>query len=186
MKSLSLTQPHAIVMVGIPGSGKTFFAQKFSDTFNAPFVNIDAIVPHSKDSEAAYAIANLQLTELLKTKLSLLIEVDSATRTARRDLAQYLRKNGYVPLYVWVQTDPETARQRLKRLREKDSETFDAQLRRFSPPHTSESPVVISGRHTFATQAKIILKHLSNPRPTNVAVGERKAIPTPKRDIAVR
>jgi predicted kinase len=186
MKSLNLTQPHAIVMVGVPGSGKTFFATKFSDTFNAPFVSIDAILQYAKDDATAYSTANLLLTELLKTNVSILIEVDSASRTSRRDLGQYLRKNGYVPLYVWVQTDTETAKQRSKRFKSKDDEAFDAQMRRFSPPHSSENAVVISGRHTFATQAKIVLKHLSNPRPATVTVTERNTPPTPKREITVR
>ncbi|MBI3889304.1 hypothetical protein HY312_01855 [Candidatus Saccharibacteria bacterium] len=41
MKSLNLTKPHLIVVVGIPGAGKTYFGQQFSTTFNAPYLKYD-------------------------------------------------------------------------------------------------------------------------------------------------
>lgn len=182
MKSLSLTQPHAIVMVGIPGSGKSFFAKQFSDTFNAPYVTINDIIPHAKDEQSAHVIAYQHLDELLKTKLSVVVEVDTATRTARRELAAKLRSAGYKPLIVWVQTDPDAAFTRHKRSGHND-DSFDSQIRRFSPPHESENPIVLSGKHTFATQARVILKHLSAPR---AEIANRKIIPERNHNIQVK
>lgn len=164
MKSLSLTQPHAIVMVGIPGSGKTFFATKFSDTFHAPLVSTEHIAPHARDAEAAHRIADTHLDELLKTGQSLVLEVAASTRTERMNLAKKLRSKGYTPLIVWVQTDEDTARQRIAKDKAKDESTFDGQVRRFTPPHENEKPLVISGKHTYASQAKVVLKRLSAPR----------------------
>lgn len=164
MKSLSLTQPHAIVMVGIPGSGKTFFATKFSDTFNAPLVSTETLVPHARDEEAAHRIAEQHLDELLKTGQSVVLEVAASTRTERLSLAKKLRAKGYTPLVVWVQTDEETARQRVAKDKAKGESTFDGQIRRFTPPHEAEKPLVISGKHTYASQAKVVLKRLSAPR----------------------
>ena len=164
MKSLSLNQPHAIVMVGIPGSGKTFFATKFSDTFHAPLVSVESILPHAESVEAAHKLADKQLEELLKTNQSLVLEMAASTRTERMDLAKRLRAKGYAPLVVWVQTDPETARQRVAKDKSKDEGQFDGQVRRFTPPHESEKPLVISGKHTYASQAKVVLKRLSAPR----------------------
>lgn len=164
MKSLSLTKPHAIIMVGIPGSGKTFFARKFSETFNAPRIAIEDIAPHAADHKAADMIAHTVLDEMVKTGLSLVVELDSATRASRHELSQKLREVGYVPLLVWVQIDQPTAKQRYERTTSKDKSDFDGQVRRFSPPHKQESPTVISGKHTYATQAKVVLKRLSAPR----------------------
>lgn len=169
-------------MVGIPGSGKTFFAKQFSDTFNAPFVTINDVLPRSKDESAARELANLQLDELLKTKLSVIVEVDTATRTARRDLATKLRTAGYKPLIIWVQTDPDAAFQRHKRNGNGEA-SFDGQIRRFSPPHSSENPIVLSGKHTFATQARAVLKHLSAPR---AEIANRKTIPERGRNISIQ
>ena len=53
MKSLQLDKPHAIVMVGIPGSGKSFFADKFSAMFNAPYVEQMVLDHLAKDTKSA-------------------------------------------------------------------------------------------------------------------------------------
>jgi len=165
MKSLSLSQPHAIVMVGVPGSGKTFFAEKFAETFNAPYIDVTKIAHMAGiEHSVAATIADMQLRELLKTKSSIIIEGSSDTRTERMALAKLLRSAGYQALYVWVQTDPETARLRSVKLNQRSEQDHDRNLKRFSAPHASETPIVISGKHTYATQAKVVLKKLSAPR----------------------
>lgn len=170
MKSLSLARPHLLILTGIPGSGKTFFAEKFSDTFNAPFINryylqnlLDNNIETSND------VAAYMLAEVMKSGQSLLLETDSASRKDRLELARLARTKGYEPLFIWVQTDQETARQRsAKRSRTHASRTLTAEeherlTRRFTPL-TIEPHVVISGKHTYATQAKVILTKLSAPR----------------------
>ncbi|MBO9600754.1 MAG: hypothetical protein J7559_23390, partial [Cohnella sp.] len=44
------------------------------------------------------------------------------------------------------------------------AEQHDAAVRRFSAPHSTEKPIVISGKHTYATQAKMVLRKLAEPR----------------------
>lgn len=165
MKSLSPGSPHAIVMVGIAGSGKTFFAEKFADTFGAPYISADKLAENAKDNESTTSLVRSMLAELMKTKQSIVIDAGGDTRRARSEFAKFLREYGYTPLFVWVQIDQETARQRTGR--KKSDVDFDKTLQRFSTPHPSEKPVVISGKHTYASQAKIILKRLSAPRAEN-------------------
>ena len=43
MKSLSLAKPLVLVVIGLPGAGKSFFARQFSETFGAPMVSGDRI-----------------------------------------------------------------------------------------------------------------------------------------------
>ena len=183
MKSLHLSQPHALIMVGVPGSGKTFFAKKFADTFNAPFINLDHIVPHARDLSAAAELAQQQLTELLRTKQSIILELNTASRQSREELHKILRNSGYQPLLVWVQTDIETAKTRSHRDKTKGAAHFDGQIKRFSPPHANEKPVVISGKHTYATQAKSVLKRLSEPR---TSLSTRSISPERSNHIIVR
>jgi predicted kinase len=170
MKSLSLTQPHLIIMVGVPGSGKSFFAEKFAETFNAPYVSLEKIAPHTAHGDAALHIIDHQITELLKTRHSIIIEGGMATRIERDKLTKKARSAGYESLLVWVQTDPTTAKSRSVRV-SKDkinqtltSDQYDKMVKRFTAPSTLEKPTVISGKHTYATQAKIVLKKLSSPR----------------------
>lgn len=174
MKSLSLNKPHIIVMVGIPGSGKSFFAEKFAETFHAPYISRDKIATLVPDTEIADKITLLQLSEFLKTKQSVIIEGPTLTRSERSEIAKLARRGGYECMLVWVQTHPDTARMRsLKSAKGtiqsvRTPSDFDQQIQRFNAPTAQEKPVVISGMHTYATQARAILKRLSHQRTEEV------------------
>jgi predicted kinase len=175
MKSLSPSQPHAIIMVGIPGSGKSFFAEKFAETFHAPYISnrviqeLGGAIPSTTN-----AVSLAFLKEVCKTKQSVVFDGDAATRADRTKIAQIAKRAGYGTLFVWVQTDPATAKTRSTRGTKETPPTisveqFDQTVKRFTPPNALEKPIVISGKHTFATQAKIILKRLSEPRTSGVS-----------------
>lgn len=187
MKSLSLTKPHLIIMVGLPGSGKTFFAEKFAETFHVPYVCQQKIEEFA--TENSDALVQLQLSELLKTNQSILLEGPTATRTERVALFKSAREAGYEPLLVWVQVDPITAKDRSIAIKKStSSEEFDRISKRFTPPSSVEKPLVISGKHTYASQAKVVLKKLSSPRAeatTQAAPPERTPQPG-RRSITIR
>lgn len=164
MKSLSLTTPHAIIMVGIPGSGKSFFAEKFSHTFGMPRIDIETLTRFTPNDTVADELLLHVLSELSKTHTSLIVEAEASSRARRTELAKFFRAKGYEVLFVWVQTDNETAKQRTIKTRSVQADYFDTAMRKFSAPHPSEKPLVISGKHTYASQAKIVLKRLSAPR----------------------
>jgi len=171
MKSLSLNKPHMIVMVGVPGSGKSFFAEKFAETFRAPYISYEKIAAHLREEkDAAESILQYQLDELLKAGQSIIIDGIGATRASRSELSRKARASGYETLLVWVQTDSATAKDRaLKSAKNNTSSTltpedYDRSAKHFSSPMATEKPVVISGKHTYATQAKVVLKKLSGPR----------------------
>lgn len=191
MKSLSLARPHAIMMVGIPGSGKTHFAKKFADTFNAPFINAEEISAECGSEEIGQSVAGLFVAELAKTGQTFVYEGMTATRTDRADFNKWARSKGYQPMLVWVQTDRPTAQDRTRRSRGIDRNGYADLTKTFSPPHPSEAPVVISGKHTYATQAKVVLNHLAKSRKdTATVVPERPATPTaaaprPSRSIRI-
>jgi len=150
-------------MVGIPGSGKSFFAEKFAETFGAPYVGWEPIATLGVEKATAERIAWLQMQQLAKTGTSLVLELDTKTRASRTDLSKELKAAGYTPLYVWVQTDTDTARYRSAKKKGCPVD-FEAESARFSPPHALEKPIVISGKHTYASQARAVLKRLSAPR----------------------
>lgn len=183
MKSLSLGQPHAIVMVGIPGSGKSFFAEKFAETFGAPFVEAALFRHLAKDDEAAELLIQHSLKQLTATGQSIVLEVDTDTRVNRTELAKKLKKLGYQHLFVWVQTDRTTAANRCKKAFGMDKSEYEEKVRNFSPPHESEKPLVISGKHTYASQARMVLKRLSAPRSEAAA---RKAVPERPNNVVLR
>jgi predicted kinase len=169
MKSLQLSKPHLIVMVGLPGAGKTFFANHFAETFHAPLVSWQSIrgelfndPTYSKDEDSIIErMASQQLEELLKTGATIIHEGDSLVYTHRQTLARQAAAQGYEVLFVWVQTDPATAKSRASRQRQISSEDFANHSRRFTALKPTEPFVVISGKHTYASQLKIVLRRLS-------------------------
>ena len=175
MKSLSLSTPHLIVMVGLPGAGKSCFANKFAETFKAPLVSeesyqklVDADISVQRDSAKRVALS--VLPEVLKTKTTVIFDGSAGMRSERAEIARLAKQAGYKPLFVWVQTDTATTKQRaLKPSRANNhnplpADIYENLVKKFSPPHTTENYLVLSGKHTYSTQAKVLLKKLVEPR----------------------
>lgn len=178
-------------MVGIPGAGKSFFAEHFAQTFNAPIVSFDQLRSElynnpqfdNDEQEIIGRVANHMLSELFKSERTILYEGPSALRTERSAIAKLARDAGYEPLFVWVQTESASAKARatkVKNSKAMSQDQFDLAVKRFSAPHLSERAIVISGKHTYASQLKIILKRLVEPR--TALVGE----PVPERPATHR
>ena len=168
MKSLSLSQPHLLVMVGIPGSGKTLFAERFSMTFNAPHIDYGLILEIAgQNHDVSDAYAGYLLKELFKTGQTIIFDGPTATREERTALKDLASTSGYTCLFVWVQTDKETAKSRFLKAqhqhgRRMNDNQYEALLKNFVPPINKEhQSVVISGKHTYATQLKAVLKNLT-------------------------
>lgn len=198
MKSLSLTQPHIIALIGVPGSGKSFFAEKFTETFHAPYVDYHKILELSGASiDIAKRLYQYQLHELLKTNQSIIVEGLADSRVDRIALQKKARLAGYRVLLVWVQIDPATAKNRSLKQAKSDhnhtmtSDEYDRIAKRFTPPNTSENAIVVSGKHTYASQAKVVLKRLSQPRAAisshdTPPVRPERTVQTERRNITIR
>ena len=197
MKSLSLTRPLVIMMIGLPGAGKSFFARQFAESFNAPLISTDQLrteiigePSYSKDEDVLLdRLATQFAQELFKTKKSFIIDGGCNPRTNRQDIERLAKAKGYGILLIWVQTDGPTCRQRATKrsaTREGDllnvsmtNEAFDNLVKRFTAPSASEPYFVISGKHTFATQLRVILKKLT-PARDEVAQAQQSAPPQPQ------
>lgn len=183
MKSLSLTQPVIIVVIGVPGAGKSFFARQFSDMFSVPLVSWDytrvqvglGSPQHTREETAVVTtLVEQQIIELLKTQKSFVVDGGCNARTDRLALKKLAEEAGYGMLVVWVQTDEPTSKQRAtKRSSRRQGDAYNTSLsdsqfqtlsKALTAPSSQEPFVVISGKHTYATQAKIVLKKLVQPR----------------------
>ena len=188
MESLHLSRPYAIMMVGIPGSGKTFFASQFAETFHAPYIDSLALEQLSRDSDAAGELIGLVLAEIAKTSQSFVFEGNSDSRVRRTEFARWARNKGYQPVLIWVQTDRQTSLKRALKSGFATREVFESILRDFSPPHEDEKAIVVSGKHTYASQARVVLGYFSKEtRPQAATATPRPAsVQPPRRSITIR
>lgn len=195
MKSLSLSQPHLLIPVGIPGSGKTSFAEKFAATFQSPYIHYDTIMTATGHNGASSdALAGYMLKELFKTGHTLVFDGPTASRLERSALKELAASAGYKTLFVWVQTDTTTAKTRYIKSHHKlgrrvSGAQYDAAVRAFEAPSEKEQPiVVVSGKHTYATQAKAVLKNLLATKQAarkEIAHDHANLVPV-KRSISIR
>lgn len=183
MKSLQLQNPHLLVTVGLPGSGKSFFASQFSETFNTPLVDFDYYRRIAGD-QAGSQLASHTLDLITKTNQTVLVEGFGQSRKERRVLSSFAHKHEYAVLYIWVQTDIDTAQQRI--VYSKGSKTtsaeFEQRVSQFEPLHQTEPSIVISGKHTHSTQAKTVLRRLVSSQPTRTRPVQN-LVPPPRRRI---
>lgn len=186
MKSMSLGGPMVILVAGGPGVGKSFFAKRFAETFNAPLVSNDKIRytlfsthTYSKNENVMVdQVARLILDEVLITGKPIVLDGGYNSRASREAASQLVSQYGYRTLIVWVQTDEDTARRRAENRSLKNpgdeykqslnSEQYDSLVASFTEPDLAvreKNTVVISGKHTYAAQAKTVLTKIVESRP---------------------
>jgi predicted kinase len=197
MKPLTLAQPTVMFIIGIPGAGKSFFASRFSETFGAPLVCYDRLryemlaEPQytTEEIELVNRIATYQIEELLKSKRSFMVDGGAGSRAERSQLTMLAKRAGYDTLIIWVQTDEAIAKRRsLGRNPQREGDKYNVSMtpeqfslvaHRFTPP-LRENSMVISGMHTYGTQAKAVLRKLVAQR--SLAVPAEPAAIPPRTD----
>lgn len=184
----STATPHVIIMLGIPGAGKTTFAEQFAKTFHAPLISHQALKQAGDiDDKQTLAIAATLLHELFKTKRTIVYDGQTDTKAMRQALVKKIISAGYTPLLVWIQTESVEAKRRAtRRGGNHTAEEFDQAVLRFQTPIEKEAAVVISGKHTYATQLKVILKHLAGGRPSDSPPDSEQPRPRSTRNIILR
>ena len=104
------------------------------------------------------------IAQISKCKQTLVIEGALDTEKQRNEIRTMLENAGYRPVLVWVQTDLNEIKHRM---RHKYKKVDDAKIalansyKKIEAPADSEDPLVISGKHTFQTQCKNVLTGLS-------------------------
>lgn len=213
MKSLHLTKPVIITLVGLPGSGKSFFARHFSEAFDTPLVSVERLYATVTNNADVYspehAIIAKQASlvmaeELARTKKSFVIDGGMSRKLDRTHLLREIAKrHGYDTLTVWVQTDKPTCQQRATaRNRRRTDDRYQPSLsdtefadasKKLAKPTKTEHHVVISGKHTFHTQAKTVLRTLVGSRAHQATQAHRQQVreqlpdrPLPKRNVVIR
>ena len=192
-----------IVVVGLPGAGKSFFARRFAETFNAPLVSEDKIRytlfsnhTYSKNENIMVEqVARLIIDELLVSGKTFILDGGYNSRVSRENVTRLATQFGFRTLIVEVQTDEQTARRRAESRSIKNpgdqykqsltDDQYDAIERTYTVPDKElkeRNTVVISGKHTYAAQAKTVLTKIVESR-TDL---ERSDVPINREDSVGR
>ena len=188
MKHLQLSPPLLIVTMGYPGSGKSFFARQFADTYGLARVSEDRVRFElferpsfsNEESEIINRMMRYMLEETMQTEQSIICEGSFLKAKDRRELADLAKAKGYRILTVWLQTDVETSERRAsvrdrrnpdsKYAFELDRTTFNRLKNDLQRPQDKEQSVVISGKHAFRSQNLTVLRKITSIYSENLHV----------------
>lgn len=181
MKKLSVPKPTILLMMGVPGAGKSFFARQFADNYGLPRVSTDRIrfelfnEPSytSAEQQIVHRLAEHMTDELLRSGSSFIVDgLLGNTKTSRLNLARRAREHDYKLMIIWVQVDQATAKGRsLKRKAGKRDDQYNKALPeaifaawcKQLTPIMNEHHVVVSGKHAYPTQESAVLRKVEQP-----------------------
>lgn len=155
-------KPRALMIFGAPCSGKTTFAEKFGKKFKLAAFDLNAL---KKEHGFSHQELLVILEQILKTQQTIIVEGELDTEKERIEMRNLLRENGYEPALVWIQTDIATIRTRLKsrfKSVSKAKDFYETAVATIEAPGENEHAIILSGKHTFETQARHVVAGLAD------------------------
>jgi predicted kinase len=178
MLKLTPNKPLLIMLYGFPGAGKSYFARQLCEHIQAAHIQGDRIrselfetPTYSKDENTVVTqLMDYMTHEFLQAGLSVVYDTNSMRFSQRHSLREMARRAHAAPLLIWLQIDTDSAFARVsKRDRRRSDDKYSAPLERpkfddivshMQNPSTVEDYLVISGKHSFGTQASAIIKRM--------------------------
>jgi len=172
------TKPLFIMLYGLPGAGKTYFARQLCDNLQAAHVQSDRIRaelfenPRYDQQENAIVaqLMEYMTSEFLNAGVSVVYDTNVVRTSQRRTLREMARDAHAQSLLIWFQIDIESAYLRAsKRDRRRaddryampvDRTSFKKLAANMQNPVATEDYIVISGKHLFSTQLSALMKRL--------------------------
>jgi predicted kinase len=174
---ITLTKPVLIYLYGFPGAGKSYVARNLGDSIQIAHVSADRIRSElferprydAQENAILAHLMNYMTEEFLSAGVSVVYDSNAMRLAQRRNIRELARRHKAESLLVWLQVDPDSAYQRTqdrdrrtsddKFAQPQDRSTYEKQLSGMQNPQ-AEDYLVISGKHTFATQKNAIVNRL--------------------------
>ncbi len=166
------------MLYGFPGSGKSYFARQLTEHLQIAHIQGDRI-RHELFSEPRYdkqenavvtQLMNYMAEEFLTAGVSVVYDDSMHRSSARMALRDMARRKHAIPLLIWFQVDADSSYMRLtkrdkRRIEDKFARDYTEQeyaklLGTMQNPN-NEDFIVVSGKHTFASQRSAVFKRLS-------------------------
>jgi predicted kinase len=171
--------PFALLVVGVPGAGKTHFSRQFALEYKLNIISLERLqsdlaeLPHNQAERLAKKISLSIIEQLAQSKKNIILEGNFSSLKERLDMALFVKKLGYKFLVLWIQTDLETSQERAtsRDRRNLDSryalqhtdDSFNQYVQAFEKPDTTrENFMVVSGKHAFSSQSLSVLKKIAS------------------------
>lgn len=189
--------PVIYVMLGHPGSGKSFFARQYAQAGRIALIDSERIRyllfedPNysSEEDKVVLNLMDYMADQFLDSGMSIILDGMNSTRARRRELRVKAQKYAAHPLVVWVQSDVNTSFNRAKSrdrrnpddkyARQLSSVEFESQSAKVKLPQ-HEDYVVISGKHVFRNQYNAVRQKIGTMnvkpaivKPKTVSLGGR-------------
>lgn len=182
MGKLQPNKPLLVLLYGMPGSGKTFFARQLCEQISAAHVQGDRIRDElfenpTYSKEENHIVASLMTymaSEFLQAGISVVFDTNAMRMSQRRALRNLAIKAGAHPVLLWLQIDPDSAYKRSSKrdrrkhddhyAQEMDAATFRELIAGMQNPEITENYLVLSGKHVFNTQKNAVLRYLVEKR----------------------
>jgi predicted kinase len=177
MNKIELSKPALICLYGFPGSGKSYVARNLAADVQIANVSSDRVRSELFQSPRYDAQENAIVThlmdymteEFLSAGVSVVYDTNALRAAQRRKLRELARKHKAEYLLIWIQVDIDSAFTRTqdrdrrpvddKYAEPQTKATFDRQLSGMQNPE-GEDYIVVSGKHTFASQKSAIVNRL--------------------------
>ena len=177
MNKVVLNKPVLICFYGFPGSGKSYVARSLQEAIYAARTSADRVryelfsQPRYDAQENAVVahVMSYMSEEFLNAGTSVLYDINAMSATQRRQLRELARRHHAACLLVWIQIDAENAFARTQRRDRRTADdkysaqqtkaTFNNELAAMQNPK-DEDYLVISGKHSFASQKNAIINRL--------------------------
>ncbi len=221
MSKSKMARPTLVMLMGYPGSGKSYTANNLASLLGMAHISSDKIreklFPKPTYTPAEHRtvvqIMLLMAEQFLEIGESIVFDISLNRLGERRAMREMVKKRGATPFLLWLQIDRESAKARAQtkdKRRAEDKYTaklsttvFNSYVMAFQPPQ-NEDYLVVSGKHTFASQKGSILRkmrelgliddetlrpHIAKPEMMNLAAkarAEAGLADYTRRDITVR
>lgn len=178
MGKITPAKPLLILLYGLPGAGKTFFARQIAEQLTVAHIQGDRIraelfqnPTYSKEeNHIVSSLMTYMTTEFLKAGVSVIFDTNAMRTMHRRALRNLSVKVNAETVLVWFQVDPDTAFSRAVRrdrrtsddkfAQEMTPEIFRQMMAGMQNPDLTERHIVLSGKHVFNTQRNAFFRTL--------------------------
>lgn len=188
-----LNTPIAFIVVGTPGSGKSWFSRSISKNLHCIHLDSERIrfelfEEQSYNDEEEVVVENMVdyfAHTLTQSRASMIFDGTTSSIKRRKELYKFAEKNEYQPVLVWVQSNDELSKMRASSKvnksvaeykRKLTADQYDSLINKFEKPHEKEKPIVISGNHSARSQLKSIVTRLNEMDVISLATNEAKKV----------